>query len=117
MDAREAKRLQVRDDVLKLDGYRCRNFMKRHDRTVNLTVHHFKKRSHCGPDHIRWEITFCMGCHTQVDETGCEEMTPRQYEIKILKDLEMLPDFRWDEALEYLEGKEALKCLPSVVHS
>ena len=55
----EAQYKQLREKVLRRDGWRCQvcGSMK------NLEVHHKKFRSHSGDDSEQNLITLCSGCH------------------------------------------------------
>jgi 5-methylcytosine-specific restriction endonuclease McrA len=50
---------QLREQVLRRDGWRCQFCGS----MSNLEVHHQQFRSHSGPDEENNLITLCSGCH------------------------------------------------------
>jgi 5-methylcytosine-specific restriction endonuclease McrA len=51
---------QLREQVLRRDGWRCQFCGS----MTNLEVHHQQFRSHSGPDREDNLITLCCGCHS-----------------------------------------------------
>jgi 5-methylcytosine-specific restriction endonuclease McrA len=55
---------QLRNQVLRRDGWRCQSCGAR----SNLEVHHQEFRSHSGDDSVQNLITLCTVCHAAVHQ-------------------------------------------------
>jgi 5-methylcytosine-specific restriction endonuclease McrA len=56
---------QLRNQVLRRDGWRCQACGAR----SNLEVHHTKFRSHSGDDSVDNLITLCTSCHISLHQS------------------------------------------------
>jgi hypothetical protein len=105
--------MTFRDDILALDGHRCRNpkcSSTIYERIAfGLSVHHITYKSHQGKDVPGNAISLCKPCdhavHNGHGKAG-ERRTARHYMLDMLNNLEeTAPDYRWHEPHEELTRK------------